>query len=173
MTSGVPVGTVVSSLLDYNQFSFSVSISGDGQVPNIPSPVPPAPPLNPVTTQWVPADGRAVNGSKYHKITGRTNVPDFRGIFTRGINNFDPQWTTSPQNAGQLDPTGMRVLGSYQADAFASHSHPFTYREPGGGGMVALVRLAVAKASWEHREAQIQLETQMKPARRTGLSPIT
>ena len=138
MSATTPVGSIISSLLDFPEFMVAVSsMHSGGAVPS--SPPPPPPPIDPSITEWVPADGRAVNGSAYQRITGRTNVPDLRGLFLRGLNNFDPQWTAAPVNPGQLDPDGgsqghLRVPGAYQGDGFASHNHGFSYREPGGGG---------------------------------------
>jgi hypothetical protein len=131
MSATIPVGTIVSSMLDYPQFIEASTHLGH---PLPKTPVPPAPKIDPHMTVWVPADGRAVNGSAYHQLTGRTNVPDLRGTFLRAINNFDPQWTTPPENRSQLDPDQGRIPGSYQPDKLGDHSHSYTWREPSGGG---------------------------------------
>jgi hypothetical protein len=131
MSNFAPVGSVFFSLLDYPRFIWACAHLG---VKPPRGTVFPEPSVDPKHTEWVPADGRSVNGSAYHELTGRTNVPDMRGVFLRGANNFDPQWTAAPQDASQLDPSGLRVFGSYQADGFASHTHGFSYREPGGSG---------------------------------------
>lgn len=36
---------------------------------------------------WILADGRSVLGSKYETITGRSSIPDLRGVVLRGKNN--------------------------------------------------------------------------------------
>lgn len=33
-----------------------------------------------------------------------------------------------------MDPDGIRDVGSFQADAFAEHEHPYKDRFPGGDG---------------------------------------
>lgn len=80
---------------------------------------------------WILADGRSVTGSKYHTITSNTNVPDARGIFRRGKNNGRVD--------GSQNPDGDVALGTFQADAFGSHthsqnSHAHTQQVPAGGG---------------------------------------
>lgn len=64
---------------------------------------------------WILADGRSVTGSKYHSITSNTNVPDARGIARRGKNNGRVD--------GNQNPDGDVALGTFQADAFGSHTH--------------------------------------------------
>lgn len=135
MTRNVPIGSIVASLLNYNQFAFAAAAaaSEDGRSEDpLSAAIPPAPPVDPRTTPWVPADGRAVPGSGFHRLTGKPNVPDLRGLFLRGTNNFDPKWTEPPQAPEQLDPEGLRALGSFQRDSFASHAHSFQTRVPAG-----------------------------------------
>lgn len=62
LTSLLPVGTILPSMLDTVQFN-EVTQSG-----------------------WVLADGRNVNGSIYFEITRIDTVPDLRGMFLRGLN---------------------------------------------------------------------------------------
>lgn len=64
---------------------------------------------------WVLMDGRNVNGSKYSTITGNSNIPDARGLFLRGKNNG--------RIDGLQNPDGDLAIGTYQSDAFASHTH--------------------------------------------------
>jgi hypothetical protein len=91
----LPLGTIIQSLLNYEQMK---SISGDA---------------------WVPADGRFVPGtSEYAKLTGRTQVPDLRGRFVRGLNTFDPATGEVPNG----DPD-KRDLGSLQDDSLKGHDH--------------------------------------------------
>lgn len=64
---------------------------------------------------WVLMDGRAVGGSRYSTITGSSTIPDARGMFLRSKNNGRVD--------GLQNPDGDLALGTYQADAFASHTH--------------------------------------------------
>ena len=67
--------------------------------------------------QWVLADGREVSTkTAFYDITGKTKVPDLRGMFIRGLN--------VERKDGKEDPEGQaRQVGEYQADAFQKHSH--------------------------------------------------
>ena len=69
-------------------------------------------------TGWKPADGT-------------NNTPDLRGVFLRGMENFGGQSSTRDP-----DRSGRSTLGSYQADAFGSHSHKINRdgSTPSGGG---------------------------------------
>jgi hypothetical protein len=66
---------------------------------------------------WVLADGREVSTkTAFYEITGKTRLPDLRGMFIRGLN--------ADRNDGQEDPEGSkRGVGTYQPDAFAQHAH--------------------------------------------------
>lgn len=88
-----PVGSLVDSMLTPDQFQ--------GLVGNM--------------TTWVLADGGPCEGTTYADLTGNTNLPDLRGIFTRGKNNGA---TTSQNN-----PAGDLPLGSYNPDTLGSHDH--------------------------------------------------
>ena len=73
---------------------------------------------------WVLADGRNVAGSAYATITGMATIPDLRGTYLR-----------AKDHGRNLNPDGDLALGTYQADAFASHSHThFDASRAGGGG---------------------------------------
>jgi len=68
-------------------------------------------------TQWVLADGSEVSTrTAFYAITGKTTVPDLRGMFIRGLN--------VDRKDGRQDPEGHdRLVGDYQADAVQRHSH--------------------------------------------------
>lgn len=74
------------------------------------------------STGWIIADGRSVTGSSYALVTGNTTVPDLRGVFTRGKNGARSTATGNSE--------GDKSLGTYEADQFASHTHPYLYRTP-------------------------------------------
>ena len=62
-------------------------------------------------SEWVLADGRDVQGSAFHKLTGLTNVPDMRGRYPRGRS-----YSTGRNPAGDL------AVGATQEDEFKSHT---------------------------------------------------
>ena len=87
----LPIGTIVPSMLEYSDFKKIV----DGL--------------------WVPADGDDVpRNSKYYEITKQRKLPDLRGAFLRGLNEFE-NGNSIDLNKG--DPDSNREAGSYQADA--------------------------------------------------------
>jgi len=89
----LPVGTIVASMLEEPQFQ---KASGK---------------------DWVLADGRTVTGTKYAGVTGKTAIPDLRGMFLRGENGARADGNQNPQ---------AKLLGDYQEDAFKRHSHTVT-----------------------------------------------
>lgn len=81
-------------------------------------------------TNWVLADGASHVGSQYNLLTGQTNVPDLRGAGMRGKNNG--------RSDGYQNPDGDVALGTFQSDAFASHTHGITIvGGPGSNGVLA------------------------------------
>lgn len=95
----IPVGTVVSSLIKPSNF-----IKG------------------PLIGLWVPADGRPIpKDSKYFETTDIDRVPDLRGMFLRGLNEFEGG---KVRNDGLEDPDGAtRKPGNYQEDRIKKHRH--------------------------------------------------
>lgn len=93
MSGGGAVGDVVASMLTVEQFQ---ALRGTG---------------------WVLADGGSYAGSRYAEITGRSSVPDLRGVFLRGKDHG--------RNAedGRGNPGGDFALGDYQPDEVGSHGH--------------------------------------------------
>ena len=91
--NALPVGTIIASMLELEQFQ---NIAGNA---------------------WKPADGRKVSAqSKYAKLTGNTTLPDLRGMFLRGLNQFDP--VKGPRLDKYKDPDGRRRKpGKPQEDA--------------------------------------------------------
>ena len=92
-----PVGTVVASFLSPSQFG----TDNKGE--------------------WVPVEGQEIsNESKLYKLTRRSRLPDMRGVFTRGLNEFTPG---SFRGDLYADPEGSRTAGHLQTDGFMKHSH--------------------------------------------------
>ena len=89
----LPIGTIIASMLEFEKFQ---NISGNA---------------------WKPADGRKVSAkSKYATLTGNTTLPDLRGMFLRGLNQFDP--VKGPRLDKYKDPDGSRrKTGKPQEDA--------------------------------------------------------
>lgn len=110
----MPLGTIIASELGYSEFCLAI---GDS-------------PFWSTKNTWAPADGRGVQGSEYSRI--RSNVPDLRGVFLRGLNNF------YPNNAGagdlnllQLDPDPNRQPGKFQIDATRMPNESFLISKDG------------------------------------------
>jgi len=91
--NALPVGTIIASMLEFEKFQ---NIAGNA---------------------WKPADGRKVSAkSKYATLTGNTTLPDLRGLFLRGLNQFDP--AKGPRLDKYKDPDGSRrKAGKLQEDA--------------------------------------------------------
>ena len=89
----LPTGTIVASMLELERFQ---KIAGNA---------------------WKPADGRKVSAkSKYATLAGNTTLPDLRGMFLRGLNQFDP--VKGPRRDKYKDPDGSRrKAGKPQEDA--------------------------------------------------------
>ena len=88
-----PVGTVIASLLSESEFQGLFGKS------------------------WALADGRAVEGSGYEKLTGNKNVPDLRGVFLRGKNH--------DRASDSGNPDGDLTVGTFQGDALQEHTHSY------------------------------------------------
>ncbi len=94
----LPVGTIVSSMLQPTKFAEAV-----GDVDRTPP-------------EWVLADGQKdITNSRYGQLTGNRTPPDLRGMFLRGMNEG--------RNDGMQDPDGSRKAGEPQKDSFQKHSH--------------------------------------------------
>jgi hypothetical protein len=91
--NALPVGTIIASMLEFEKFQ------------NIAGP------------DWEPADGRNVSAkSGYAKLTGKRVLPDLRGMFIRGLNQFDPH--RGSRHDKYKDPDGRRrKAGTAQDDA--------------------------------------------------------
>ena len=109
--NSLPIGTIISSVLDWKRFC---------QINHLPEVLN----YSDKKSKWAPADGRPVIGSEYGKI--ENNVPDLRGTFIRGINDFGVPGVQAVE-AKQADPDGLRKAGNHQEDAIIEHTHDFPY----------------------------------------------
>lgn len=107
-----PIGTIITSVLNFEQFSFTSKNNEKS----------PGGLWTSGKSKWAPCDGRPLPSSKFSKISSQTNAPDYRGIFLRGLNSFDPTYTILPSNPAQLNPDNT-AAGIYQADGIKEHSH--------------------------------------------------
>lgn len=111
----IPVGTVIPSMVQPHVFLSTNS----GKL-------------------WLPSDGRSVpKTSLYYKLTGQAKLPDLRGMFLRGVNQFEKG---APRKDGREDPVENRQPGSYQSDEFKTHNHTANMEiggEPTNGGAQA------------------------------------
>jgi hypothetical protein len=88
----LPVGTIIASVLPPIEF------------------------LRLYQDQWTLANGDDVSiQTKFAQLTGRTKLPDLRGVFLRGINKG--------RSDDYRDPAGERDPGSLQPDGFKQHHH--------------------------------------------------
>ena len=111
----LPLGTIIASYLNFEQFSAVTSnnINSPGNL------------WTARFSKWSPADGRPILLSKLQLIANTPNVPDLRGVFLRGLNQFDPQ-ETSTVSSDRKDPDN-RIRGSLQSDAFQNHVHSLSH----------------------------------------------
>jgi hypothetical protein len=90
-TASVPIGTVIQSLLTPAQ-------------------------MRKTSSGYVLADGRSVKGSPYQRLTGRNNVPDLRGYFTRAAKN--------PKVIGQVFPDSTALPNNgFVTTVSGEHTH--------------------------------------------------
>jgi hypothetical protein len=106
-----PVGSIICSFLDFDQFNLLTRNNelGAGNL------------WTSAKSKWSPADGRPVPKSRYETISSQSNVPDLRGLFLRGLNQFDyrEQTVVKPE---RMNPDQLKV-GDFQGDAFIEHTH--------------------------------------------------
>jgi microcystin-dependent protein len=96
------------------------------------------------TAGWLVCDGAEVNRTKYARLYGMLgnswghgnnadtfNLPDLRGVFLRGVNHGRTGPYADPDAANRVSGnTGGNAgnkVGSFQTDAFRSHTHTWNY----------------------------------------------
>jgi hypothetical protein len=108
-----PVGTIICSYLNWTEFQAASKNNFNN------------PSSSGIWTsrysKWAPADGRQVPNSAFQKVTSQSNIPDLRGTFLRGLNQFDND-QSSQADQEKKDPDN-RTRGSFQADENKTHSH--------------------------------------------------
>ena len=103
---GLPVGTILGSVLPPVQFARGAQLGS-----------------------WVPADGRSVvSTTKFAQITGKSKVPDLRGLFLRGLNAFA---SDNPRTDQFKDPDGREVWDAPQEQGTRMPSTPFKIASSG------------------------------------------
>lgn len=116
-----PLGTIISSVLNYDQLCDSIRESSS---------------INNSTSSYVPCDGRSIVGSSLEKLTQQgpkqpdpaahmKKAPDVRGRFLRGLNQIysvgEPAF-----NIAEGDSQGQRTVGVYQPDELKAHTHVYS-----------------------------------------------
>jgi hypothetical protein len=135
LTVDFPVGTIISSMLPYEKFQKEAGAF------------------------WKPADGRKVSTkSRYTKLTGKKALPDLRGMFLRGLNQFDP--LKGARLDDYKDPEGKgRKAGSIQLNATCIPNNSFTATAVSTGEHKHVHSSAIAKGvkSGSHEGASAQM----------------
>jgi hypothetical protein len=108
-----PVGTIICSVLDFETFSKLTKNNPSGSWS--------------FKSKWAPCDGRSVVGSRYQIQAGSIggNVPDLRGVFLRGLNQFAFD-ETHAVDSSQANPENKKK-NEFQSDAIKSHQHNSYY----------------------------------------------
>ncbi len=146
-SKSTPIGSIVASVLSFEQFSTETSNYHNGR-------------FDPTISNWAPADGRSVHGSKY-AARYNNKAPDLRGQFIRGANIMYS--SDAPDNyLNGKDPDERKLIDKYsyqeqstkipgnafkgKTDTTPDHRHAFTavirtgspdQLPPNGGPMVA------------------------------------
>ncbi|MGG7664087.1 hypothetical protein [Dyadobacter sp. BHUBP1] len=119
-TSVVPIGTIVASVLDYDKF---MQANGFDKINrNDMKEVP-----------WVPCDGRTLSVSKYSNYSGGP-IPDLRGMFLRGINDYNVTFPTTTPVVNERKNPEPKVAGEFQSDSYQTHQHGYGANFLNGAG---------------------------------------
>ena len=129
-STDTPIGTIVSSMLNYQQFLEVNGLKFEGDINK---------------TIWVPCDGRDIgsNDGTYGAYSGG-KAPDLRGLFLRAVNDMGAYTATVPTPiSANLNPENKKA-GQVQQDANKSHTHGITTyagKEARSGGSIVNVWL--------------------------------
>lgn len=118
MHTTLPVGTIISSFLNWEEFQ-NVTECNKLCIDNL---------FHSKRSIWSPCDGRLLDDeSKLAKVTtAMHNVPDLRSLFLRGFNVIDKNENLhgiSPVYNG--DPFSNRLRGERQEDELKEHRHSY------------------------------------------------
>lgn len=106
--TSIPIGTIISSLLPYEAF---MEVNKFKKTSNL------------KLLTWAPCDGRVIASSLFAENGGGNEAPDLRGVFLRGINDFQVPGGGPIKNE-RLNPALM-IAGQFQPDALQEHAHNF------------------------------------------------
>lgn len=95
----IPVGTVIASMLEPEEFRKNANVGG---------------------SDWRLANGQRITGTTYAELTGGDTLPDLRGMFLRGLNEGRSDGLQDPEGDG-------RQPGAFQPDEVFSHGHGFSW----------------------------------------------
>ncbi|VFN05531.1 MAG: hypothetical protein BECKG1743D_GA0114223_111151 [Candidatus Kentron sp. G] len=102
----LPLGTIVQSILAWPEY---VKAMNDKLA------------FDPKINLWAPCDKRDITGSDLAALSKRTEAPDLRGVFLRGMNQFDPE-EPGAVSGKRRDP-GPREADGFQHDNVGTHRH--------------------------------------------------
>jgi len=108
-TQQIPIGSIIASVLNYNSFLQANGLLVNGDMSK---------------AIWIPCDGRILNASAYHNYG---NVPDLRGVFLRGINDFGVTYTGVGNVSDNRKNPEDKQAGELQEDQFKKHNHGINY----------------------------------------------
>nr|VFJ54064.1 MAG: hypothetical protein BECKFW1821B_GA0114236_10173 [Candidatus Kentron sp. FW] len=115
----IPVGTVVQSMLPWDEYVEAVNDEEDYD--------PDA--TDPYANKWAPCDGRTIEGSYLAGLWNKNKAPDLRGVFLRGLNEFDYNESdfVDPVSDEQKDPdwNERTEAGIFQKDNVGGHEHTY------------------------------------------------
>lgn len=118
-----PLGTVITSTLNYDQFSELVNNNGRKASSQA---------FDASFSNWAPADGRSIEGSDYHEKFMLTHVPDMRGQFLRGYNNSNAQGEPSVNINGNFPNEKRNEVNGYSYQKFGTSLKDVNFTTSGG-----------------------------------------
>lgn len=112
----IPIGTIVTSILDFDNFSISTN-NHDRHAFKI---------YSSELSFWAPCDGRLIKNSDLARLLRKDSLPNLRGVFLRGLNSFGGSTTDIPNDIfdEKFDPDNRQV-GSRQTGSTKLPTNPF------------------------------------------------